>query len=534
MGKEFDDIEQEYEDDLLSQIHQITDADILKQLLIQKEQERIGLASNLDLAARLGLDLHQKIQRQEQEMGAQIQSLQDENHVLQSKASLSQELQYQLANSEHEVKELTGHNRFLQRELDTCRQELKAFRKELDELSEHMAEISSEMFDAKNKVNSYARRLGEVEQELASTQELNVNLQIQLDNALQKQKQTHSTTTQAVKMIQSDLGKVFSDSDTMRMTLEELETRQLKCEGKVMEMMTNTREYAQLLEEAQETIHTLRIESDLEGRGAWSTRGPQAAIWDNQTGEDPEHHMLGFAASRPRIPRQLSATAQNSDTSYHSDRDSKTAKELDPMFDDLSLNTAQGNSLGMELGHNEAKTSLNLDHRLSAASRGLKQELADTSLTLDRGLTGLSRKMDEDLEYHGYGIPLDQELRAEQATSSLASELAAIENRTTFENDVSSDEHESVQSPPQRSSLSAELHQRLEENNILQNVLPNKPSWKHIFFTPRYWEDPQHDDSCKPKSIDFGFEYECFDVIIKNGRQYHEIRCNRWFCPFRA
>ncbi|KAI7827688.1 hypothetical protein BC939DRAFT_387457, partial [Gamsiella multidivaricata] len=144
----------------------------------------------------------------------------------------------------------------LQRELDTCRQELKAFRKELDELSEHMAEISTEMFDAKSKVNSYARRLGEVEQELASTQELNVNLQIQLDNALQKQKQTHSNTTQAVKMIQSDLGKVFSDSDTMRMTLEELETRQMKCEGKVIEMMTNTREYAQLLEEAQETIHT--------------------------------------------------------------------------------------------------------------------------------------------------------------------------------------------------------------------------------------------------------------------------------------
>ncbi|KAI8604405.1 hypothetical protein EDD21DRAFT_295829, partial [Dissophora ornata] len=166
------------------------------------------------------------------------------------------------------------------KELDTCRQELKAFRKELDELSEHMAEISAEMFDAKSKVNSYARRLGEVEQELASTQELNVNLQIQLDNTLQKQKQTHSNTTQAVKLIQSDLGKVFSESDTMRLTLEELETRQMKCEGKVIEMMTNTREYAQLLEEAQETIHTLRIESDMEGRG-WSSRGPHAAIWDN-------------------------------------------------------------------------------------------------------------------------------------------------------------------------------------------------------------------------------------------------------------
>lgn len=118
---------------------------------------------------------------------------------------------HQLANSEQEVKELRGKNRFLQRELDTCRQELKTFRKDLDQLSEHMTQISAEMFDAKNKVNSYARRLGEVEQELVQTKELNVNLQAQLDNALQKQKQTQSSTTQVVKMIQSDLGRVSAE-----------------------------------------------------------------------------------------------------------------------------------------------------------------------------------------------------------------------------------------------------------------------------------------------------------------------------------
>ncbi|KAI9239128.1 MAG: hypothetical protein BYD32DRAFT_366618, partial [Podila humilis] len=185
----------------------------------------------------------------------QLQSLQDQNLVLQSKANRSKELSTQLAGSEHEVKTLTGHNHFLQRELDSCRRDLKTFRQELDELTEQMAEMGAEMMDAKIKVNSYARRLGEVEQELATTQELNVNLQVQLENALHRQKQTHSSTTQAVKLIQSDLGKVFSESDTMRMTLEELETRQIKCEGKVFEMMTNTREYAQLLEEAQDTIH---------------------------------------------------------------------------------------------------------------------------------------------------------------------------------------------------------------------------------------------------------------------------------------
>ena len=54
--------------------------------------------------------------------------------ALQARANQSQELSYQLTGSENEVKELTGHNRFLQRELDSCRQELKAFRKELDDL----------------------------------------------------------------------------------------------------------------------------------------------------------------------------------------------------------------------------------------------------------------------------------------------------------------------------------------------------------------------------------------------------------------
>jgi hypothetical protein len=58
---------QDFGDDLLSQVDQIHDPAVLKRLLIQKEQERLGLASNLDLAARLGLDLHQQIQQMEQD-----------------------------------------------------------------------------------------------------------------------------------------------------------------------------------------------------------------------------------------------------------------------------------------------------------------------------------------------------------------------------------------------------------------------------------------------------------------------------------
>lgn len=53
----------------------------------------------------------------------------------------------------------------------------------------------------------------------------------------------------------------------MRASISELENRQVKCEGKLSEMIVSAQEYAHLLEEAQDTIHSLsetRLESDIE------------------------------------------------------------------------------------------------------------------------------------------------------------------------------------------------------------------------------------------------------------------------------
>lgn len=63
---------QEYDDDLLAHVDHIHDPAVLKRLLIQKEQERQGLSLNLDMAARLGLDLHQQLQRCEIESAARV------------------------------------------------------------------------------------------------------------------------------------------------------------------------------------------------------------------------------------------------------------------------------------------------------------------------------------------------------------------------------------------------------------------------------------------------------------------------------
>lgn len=310
----------------------------------------------------------------------------------------------------------------------------------------------------------------------------------------------------------------------MRLTLEELETRQMQCEGKVVEMMTNTREYAQLLEEAQETIHTMRIESDMEGRG-WSGRGHHAAIWDNKTGEQPVP-----GSDRPRNSRQLTA----SPTSISRYGSAAPRDELDPMLNSGSWDRHHPGgvtSLEQELGLGT------LDRELAGGfSRGLDQELQGFHYgeSLEDELRGFNNpvgslgdelrgsghgsSLQDELRGFHHGMSLDQELRgfdrgealeqefaaaqdhiSEPAPGSLASELAAQEKspESSVAGDTptdatseeaadeeiirkSMDEEEDTYVtyiPQQRLSLSAELHQRLEENNILQTVLTGRATW---------------------------------------------------------
>ncbi|KAF9158745.1 hypothetical protein DFQ26_007282 [Actinomortierella ambigua] len=457
--------------ELAVEVEKIQDTALLRRLLVEKEHERQHLASDLDLAARLGLGLQQQLEHVEIESYAKIQALQDQNMMLQSKANRSKELSTQLAGSENEIKILTTQNHILQRELDMCRKDFKTFRSELDELTEQMSEMASEMMEAKSKVNTYARRLGEVEQELASTQELNVNLQVQLENALQKQKQSHSTTTMVVKSIQSDLGKVFSESDSMKMTLEELETRQVKCEGKVTEMITNTREYAQLLEEAQDTIHNLRQESDMQGRG-----------WSQARGSRPQRSM-GNAGT--------ATTRTNEDAIQHQ----SLASELDPdHWDDDG--GAGGSSLGAELGGTLA----------SELSEG---SLGDAMRRMRRSASSLS-EVTEDTDPTVMNDPED-----ESSGTSLASELQLVEaatqtspiptspsnnhrrvrgDRTTppttprspsqspsihHSNNFRDRARASTGSLPNRASGDSELHARLETSNIFRSMLSgmSRPPW---------------------------------------------------------
>ncbi|KAF9312296.1 hypothetical protein BG003_006437, partial [Podila horticola] len=418
-------------------IEQIGDPAVLKRMLMEKEQERQHLVANLDLAARLGLGLQQQLEQVELNSYAKLQSLQDQNMMLQSRANQAMELSSQLTGSEDEVKTLTGHNDSLQRELDSCRKDLKAFRRELDGLVEQMTEMGAEVVDAKSKVNSYSRRLGEVEQELSSTQELNVNLQVQLENALERQKQSHSTTTQVVKLIQSDLGKVVSESGMIRSTLETLENRQVKCEGKVVEMITNTREYAQLLEDAQDTIHTLRHESDMEGRG-WP-QGSSSSVVKKKI--EPARKYSTLAQENPELRNGLEEEEE--------EEHEEGRVEEDP---DLWNEPAVVNSLGAELKEEPEQDHSNdhswSDHQSMDAAPELKESTPPSS-------------------------PSSYRSKQTPASSPQAPTKAQpVDNETQTDIIIPN-------IPPQKLSLSAELHQRLEEHNNLQSVSQGsfRPPW---------------------------------------------------------
>lgn len=261
----------------IDEVNSIEDREVLRRMLIQKEQEKDDIVSNLDKAARVGLaiseeneELRMKLDfatQAEEQAYMKLSALEDENRKLFSKASRSNELASQLAVSEEQNKALREHKAFLQKELDTARRELKRFRKELDTLTGQMNDMAEDMWESRNKVSTYAKKLVDVEQHLADTQEMNVNLSIQLEKSLSSQKLSSATTTQVVKMIQADLGRVVLENEHLRASVSELENRQVQCEGKLSEMMVSAQEYAHLLEEAQDTIHSLsetRLESDIE------------------------------------------------------------------------------------------------------------------------------------------------------------------------------------------------------------------------------------------------------------------------------
>ncbi|KAF9193258.1 hypothetical protein BGZ51_003777 [Haplosporangium sp. Z 767] len=404
------------------------------------------MREQLNMAGRFGLELQQSLevaQRSEQQSYAQIQALQDENLMLQARAHHNIELSSHLTGSEDKVKDLTDENESLQRELDGCRRELNVFRKEFDGLIDQMAQIGTEVVDAKNKAATCSRRLNEVEQELRSSQEMNVNLQEQIKVTLERQKQAQMSTAQTFKSIQTEIGKVITDSGSIRSTLEELENRQDKCEVKVVEMVSNTKEYAHLLEEAQTTIQTMRIESDMEGRG-WNHHSPQGR----------------------KITRQLSTLAME-------DPELEPSEELDPdgWNDDEPI--PAGMSLGMELGHGMAVSNEGWTDHPEQEAQSKESSISSplSTPTCSKPLTPAASPQAPVIVQNPEPIPT--------VTSKPVAPKQEREKEQKQQRPTAHIPKEHTKSST--TSISSELQRRLEKHNTLQTAMSmtssSRPPW---------------------------------------------------------
>ncbi|CAO3579287.1 unnamed protein product [Absidia cylindrospora] len=258
----------------VKEVYAIDDIDTLRQLLIDKERERQGVANDLDVAARLGL----VISETNGAIQVKLSHLEQENQELQNALVYAHDSHhhhhhstndFHSSNTSHSS---SRHTDFvnderlqLTEELNQARCELDKFRNEMDGLSGQLNDMASEMVDSRSRVSLYAKRLAEVEHKLTLTREMNADLQLLLEKALASQKQSSSTTSHLVKNIQSDLIRVVNENDQLRTRIAELEHQQVECEERLSTMVEQAQEYASLLEQAQNTIHMLgepRLDDD--------------------------------------------------------------------------------------------------------------------------------------------------------------------------------------------------------------------------------------------------------------------------------
>ncbi|RUS34048.1 hypothetical protein BC938DRAFT_482679 [Jimgerdemannia flammicorona] len=264
----------------IEEINSIDDVEFLRRLVIEKEREKQSIANDLDIAARLGLAISETNEEMQVKVLIRLISVMEhENQYLHSELMRSTELTNQLMSRDDQSRSLTEQKMYMNKELDMARRELRRFRKELDGLSGQLNDMANDMVDSRGRAGSYAKKLGkcsylrtkfhcrdvqfanvvasEVEHNLTTTQEMNVNLQNLLEKALNTQKQSNANTTHVVRNIQSDLTRVVQENDRLRSRIAELEEHQSDCENKLAEMIDKAKEYASLLEQAQDTIHTL-------------------------------------------------------------------------------------------------------------------------------------------------------------------------------------------------------------------------------------------------------------------------------------
>ncbi|KAG2220160.1 hypothetical protein INT45_013858 [Circinella minor] len=132
-----------------------------------------------------------------------------------------------------------------------AKEELLRFRNEMDGLAQQINGMELDLKDSKDRVL-------EIEDDLTSTQEVNVDLQVLLENAVKTQKESDGKTTHMIRNMHSNLANIVYENSQLQERLASLALHQEKYHGNVMDVGERMREYAHMLEQAQGTIQFLQ------------------------------------------------------------------------------------------------------------------------------------------------------------------------------------------------------------------------------------------------------------------------------------
>ncbi|KAI9313214.1 hypothetical protein BX666DRAFT_1834175, partial [Dichotomocladium elegans] len=139
----------------------------------------------------------------------------------------------------------------LAREIDRARQDLLRFRSEMEGLAKQMDGMAIDLESSKDRVM-------EIEHNIMTTQEVNVDLQVLVENALRTQKESDGKTTNLIRHMHSNLANIAYENSQLQERLASIELHQQKHYGTVVDVGEKMREYAQMLEQAQGTLQVFR------------------------------------------------------------------------------------------------------------------------------------------------------------------------------------------------------------------------------------------------------------------------------------
>ncbi|KAL0089749.1 hypothetical protein J3Q64DRAFT_1696845 [Phycomyces blakesleeanus] len=232
-----------------------------------------------------------------------------------------------------------GQSRFLN-EIGKAREQLMRFRNEMDGLAKQMDGIEIDLRDSKNRVL-------EIEEDLTTTQEVNVNLQVILERAVSRQKETDVSATRTMKHIHADLASVVQQNSQLQGRLATIASYQREYQGNATDVVERMREYAEMLEQAQGTIQMLQFPRIRSGM--------------------PEDMIIELAVQNTLGTRRLSETSDTSTLNNELESD-RMIKDNHSHHHPLNLGLDLDLDLDHSLNHNhnvDLNLNLNLNHNLN-------------------------------------------------------------------------------------------------------------------------------------------------------------------------